>query len=116
MQNLTPCYKVLAMGKVTAFVMVIAAAIAAYGAYLYFTAPHGREIFVRENCNKCHELRGKGLGVIDLTDTVEEHGRAWVKDQITRPRSHEANPGMPSFAHLSEREVKALVDYIEGKE
>jgi mono/diheme cytochrome c family protein len=112
-----PSYKVLvAMGKSAALALVIAAAISALGGYLYVSAPEGGEIFVRENCVKCHKLRGRGLGVIDLSGVVEERGRAWVRDQITRPRAHEPNPGMPSFAHLSHREVEALVDYIEGGE
>lgn len=108
------CYKVLAMGKAVASALIAAVAILAFGVYYYLSAPDGGKIFVRENCNKCHKLRGKGLGVIDLTGVVKERGRGWVKDQITRPRTHYPNPGMPSFGHLSNREVEALVDYLEG--
>ncbi len=90
-------------------------AVAVLAGRYYLTFPDGKEIFIKENCNKCHSLRGEGLGVIDLTGVVKAKGRQYVRDQITRPRTHDPNPGMPSFAYLSGREVNALIDYIEGK-
>jgi hypothetical protein len=39
-----------------------------------------------------------------------------MRDQIRDPRLHEPYPGMPSFAHLSSREIDALVEHItEGR-
>jgi mono/diheme cytochrome c family protein len=101
----------------TNFLRVLLAAVAVltlFGYYFIF-APDGAEIFNRENCIKCHSLKGEGIGLIDLTGVSERRSREWIQDQITNPRLHDPHPGMPSFAHLSDREVAALIDYIEGE-
>ncbi|NIM04857.1 MAG: c-type cytochrome, partial [Armatimonadetes bacterium] len=83
--------------------------------YYFASEPDGAEIFKRENCVKCHSLRGQGIGVRDLTDVANRRSREWMRDQIVNPRLHDPHPGMPSFAHLSRRELSALIDHLEGK-
>jgi mono/diheme cytochrome c family protein len=103
------------MGRRLTVAVSVAAAVAIFIGYYFASAPDGAEIFKRENCVKCHSLRGQGLGVRDLTGVAGRRSRAWIRDQITNPRLHDPHPGMPSFAHLSGREVAALIDYLEGE-
>jgi mono/diheme cytochrome c family protein len=96
-------------------VLLVVFAVLTLMGYYAITEPEGEELFVRENCGKCHTLRGQGLGIINLTGVSESRSRAWMRDQIVNPRLHDPHPGMPSFAHLSDREIAALIDYLEGE-
>jgi cbb3-type cytochrome oxidase cytochrome c subunit len=96
-------------------VVAVITLIGYYVGYYIATASDGAEVFKRENCGKCHSLRGEGIGLIDLTGISGRRSRAWMRDQIVNPRLHDPHPGMPSFAHLSDREIAALIDYIEGE-
>jgi cbb3-type cytochrome oxidase cytochrome c subunit len=102
------------MGRNLAMALIAAAAALVWLGYLGASAPDGAELFVRENCDKCHTLRGEGLGTHNLTGISERRSRTWLRDQIVNPRLHDPHPGMPSFAHLSRREVEALIDYLDG--
>jgi len=104
------------MVKNIAPVMLLVAAVLLLVAYASMKPDDGGKLFVRENCTKCHVLRGQGLGVIDLTHVGKEKSRTWIRDQIRDPSLHNPHPGMPSFADLSHGEVDALVDYIEGEQ
>jgi cytochrome c oxidase subunit II len=85
----------------------------------------GQQLFVRNTCVNCHTIRGVsaanvgpdlthlgsratlGAGVIDNTP---DNLRRWIRDASS------IKPGvlMPAFADLSEAELNALVDYLEG--
>jgi cbb3-type cytochrome oxidase cytochrome c subunit len=103
------------MGMNKALAIIAVAAAMAWLGYYAATVPDGAALFVRENCNKCHTLRGEGLGTHDLTGISGRRSREWMHDQIVNPRLHNPHPGMPSFAHLSCREVEALIDYVRGE-
>lgn len=96
-------------------ILAVAAVVVIFTVYYLASAPDGAELFDLENCVKCHSFRGRGMGVIDLTDVAKRRSRTWIHDQIVNSRLHYPNPGMPSFAHLSRRQINALVDYLEGK-
>lgn len=103
------------MGRRLTVILSAAAAVVIFAVYYLASAPDGAELFRRENCVKCHILRGQGLGVRDLTDVAKRRSRAWIRDQIINPRLHNPHPGMPSFAHLSGREMSALIDHLEAE-
>jgi cytochrome c oxidase subunit II len=85
----------------------------------------GQQVFVQNTCVNCHTIRGVsaanvgpdlthlgsrttlGAGVIDNTP---DNVRRWIRDASS------IKPGvlMPAFADLSEAELNALVDYLEG--
>lgn len=76
--------------------------------------PNGAYLFLHVGCTKCHVLNGVGIGRVDLSDVRNERSRGWVRDQITFPRSHRPDTGMPSFAFLSRSQINALADYVMG--
>ena len=85
----------------------------------------GQQLFVQNTCVNCHTIRGVsaanvgpdlthlgsratlGAGVIDNTP---DNLRRWIRDASS------IKPGvlMPAFADLSEAELNALVDYLDG--
>ncbi len=85
----------------------------------------GQQLFVQNTCVNCHTIRGVsadnvgpdlthlgsratlGAGVIDNTP---DNLHRWIRDASS------IKPGvlMPAFADLSEAELNALVDYLEG--
>ena len=85
----------------------------------------GQELFVQNTCVNCHTIRGVsaanvgpdlthlgsrvtlGAGVIDNTP---DNLRRWIRDASS------IKPGvlMPAFGDLSEAELNALVDYLDG--
>ncbi len=75
--------------------------------------PPGQLIFQRQNCAACHMIAGiGGTAGPDLTRI----GPKWKVDQLTQylknPASVKPATAMPSFAHLSEEELKELTDYL----
>jgi cbb3-type cytochrome oxidase cytochrome c subunit len=77
------------------------------------SGPEGEEIFRREGCTVCHSFGGHG---VDLTGVTERRSDIWIKEQIRYPRIHDPHTGMPSFNHLSDREIEALISYLgEGE-
>lgn len=75
--------------------------------------PPGQLIFQRQNCAACHMIAGiGGTAGPDLTRI----GPKWKVDQLTQylknPASVKPGTAMPSFAHLSEEELKELTDYL----
>jgi cbb3-type cytochrome oxidase cytochrome c subunit len=79
------------------------------------STPEGIEVFVRENCIKCHTFNTIGQGTIDLTNVALTRSEGWIKDQIRDPGLHRSDTGMPSFAHLSGKETNALYEFLVDK-
>ena len=102
------------MGNLFLSAVVVLLLLTVFVGYSLFP-PAGGEIFVRENCDKCHTLRGKGIGVIDLTDVTQRRSRTWIREQIIDGRRHDPQSGMPRFGHLPGKEIKALIDHLEGE-
>ncbi|MCX8117228.1 MAG: cytochrome c [Desulfobacterota bacterium] len=73
----------------------------------------GQLIYQKQNCAACHMIAGiGGTAGPDLTRV----GPKWKAEPLTQylknPASVKAGSAMPSFAHLSEQELKELTDYL----
>lgn len=88
-------------------------------AYLSLSAcsrPDGAEIFKREGCGVCHRFGGDAAdGRVDLAHVAGHRSDTWMKEQIRYPRIHKRDSGMPSFGHLPDGDVEALIEYLKSK-
>jgi cytochrome c2 len=85
------------------------------------SAPPGVEIFQREGCIVCHHIESAahgtvGHGPISLTAVAKRRTDDWIRDHIRNPKLHKPDIGMPSFAHLSGREINALLVFLKTGE
>lgn len=77
-------------------------------------APDGPGLFRREGCIYCHSFKGEGGSMApDLTGVTKRRSKSWIRDQLKNPQKHNPGSKMPSFSHLSRREVSALIKYLE---
>ena len=74
----------------------------------------GRGLFLKVGCTKCHNFKGNGSGIIDLSSVTSRRTDQWIYDQITRPKSHDPNTGMPSFGDLTETEVHSIIGFFHS--
>lgn len=73
----------------------------------------GYGLFMREKCIECHTIKGKGGAAgPNLTTIGKKRDRAYLREQIKNPASHNQNTAMPSFKHLPDRDLDALADYL----
>ncbi len=78
-------------------------------------APPGEAVFTAQGCRSCHKLNGAGGDIgPDLTHVGSRRTAEWIEQQIKDPRSHFPDSPMPSFARLSPKDMKALVDFLSG--
>jgi cbb3-type cytochrome oxidase cytochrome c subunit len=75
----------------------------------------GAGLFQAEGCVKCHVYRGTGSGIIDLSDVTSYREDEWIHNQIMDPKRNDPNSGMPSFGHLTEAEVSAIIQFLHSK-
>jgi cbb3-type cytochrome oxidase cytochrome c subunit len=80
----------------------------------------GHEIFIREGCVVCHYKRSPvhglvGHGTVDLTGIAGRRSDVWLREHIQYPKVHDSDIGMPGFAHLSAREITALIDFLKDE-
>ncbi len=75
----------------------------------------GKSLFDTQGCLACHSLNLAG-GV--LAPALENVGlrrdEGWLKEHFIEPQKLVPGTFMPSFAHLSEREIDALVAYMKS--
>ena len=76
-------------------------------------APDGAKIFKKE-CAACHNFKGFGGSICPaLTDVKHRRSDAWIRQQLRDPSVNKPDSRMPSFERLSDKEVQALIDYLE---
>lgn len=73
----------------------------------------GETVFKTQGCSACHTINGIG-GKIgpDLTKVGSRRDREWIEEQIKDPKSHNPASMMPSYAHLPQKDLEALIDYL----
>lgn len=75
----------------------------------------GAEVFRKEGCLGCHRFKGVGGGICpDLTDIKNRRSDAWIIQQIKDPGINDPNSKMPSYPHMKEKEIKAVLDYLKS--
>ena len=75
----------------------------------------GEAVFRAQGCSACHKLNGVGGDIgPDLTHVGSTRPPDWIKQQLENPRSHFPNSPMPSFAKLSPKDMKDLVDFLSS--
>lgn len=79
----------------------------------FMSVPDGEVIFRREGCVGCHSVRGLGgMAGPELTVAARRRSYLWLRRQIRYPRSHNPQSRMPSYQHLKEAELCALIRYL----
>ena len=76
----------------------------------------GRELINSLGCKGCHQVEGAGgkLGP-SLDDIGERYNKEEIAKHITDPKSFNPNSMMPSYGHLKEEDLEALVKYLDTK-
>lgn len=75
----------------------------------------GEGVFKNNGCSACHMINGIGGRVgPDLSKVGSRRDKEWLEEQIKNPKSHNPDSIMPGFAHLPERDIKDIVDYLSG--
>lgn len=76
----------------------------------------GQQLFKTLGCTECHTTTGavSNKQGPDLAQTHENRSREWIYIQLVSPQTHNPHSIMPPFAHLSDQNIKLMVDYIEG--
>ncbi|GAB4390380.1 MAG: hypothetical protein Kow0025_21980 [Thermodesulfovibrionales bacterium] len=92
----------------------VALALAGYAGWYYLTAPDGGELFRKMGCIRCHVFRGVGEGDIDISSVSRKWSRARIMEHIRDPARTDPDIAMPSFAFLSDRELRALAEYLSS--
>lgn len=77
-------------------------------------APDGAKLFRKEGCVNCHRFKGVGGSIgPDLTDVTSRRTDQFIRQQLHDSSMNNPNSAMPSFKHLSDKEVQALIDYLK---
>jgi len=75
----------------------------------------GSLLFKEKGCIQCHSFNGVGgrMGP-DLTAVGARLSAKQIRDYIKNPAAQNPKARMPTFSHLSEVEIEALVSYFES--
>ncbi|MFQ6001694.1 MAG: cbb3-type cytochrome c oxidase subunit II [Anaerolineae bacterium] len=85
----------------------------------------GHEVFRREGCFFCHSMEGRELtaevspllGLVrsgpDLLFEAGLHTDDWHLAHLLNPKAINPRSAMPSYAHLSDQEMKALIAFLQ---
>lgn len=75
--------------------------------------PDGEKLF-SENCAICHGARGEGGIGPNLQVELQRNSRTQVFQTIRGGRLNTNRPSMPAWAHLGDKAIQALVEFIES--
>lgn len=73
----------------------------------------GQKLYQSLGCSNCHMINGVG-GTTgpDLTAVGSRRDREWLLGHFKDPKAYVPNSAMPSFGHLSEKDLNDLTDYM----
>lgn len=73
----------------------------------------GRELLNALGCKACHQLEGSGGSLGPALDGVGQRLSAeQINKQIAEPSTANPSTMMPSYAHIPEEDLKALVEFL----
>jgi cbb3-type cytochrome oxidase cytochrome c subunit len=90
---------------------------------LPFTSPalaagdevRGRELINSSGCKGCHKIEGQGGSLGPALDGVGKRlTPEQLRQQLVNPKARNPSSTMPSFSHLPNKDIQALVDFLEG--
>lgn len=74
----------------------------------------GAELFNSLGCKGCHSLAGSGGSLGPALDKVGQSlSEKQIHEKLVNPKGSNPNSIMPAYAHLSEADLKALVEFLE---
>ncbi len=73
----------------------------------------GQKLYQSLGCSNCHMINGVG-GTTgpDLTAVGSRRDREWLLGHFKDPKAYVPNSAMPSYGHLSEKDLNDLTDYM----
>jgi mono/diheme cytochrome c family protein len=75
----------------------------------------GKELVNSSGCKGCHKIDGMGGSLGPALDRVGKRlSAAQILQQLKNPKARNPSSMMPSFSHLSQKDLQALVDYLES--
>ncbi|NOX20878.1 MAG: c-type cytochrome [Nitrospirae bacterium] len=84
------------------------------GLLLTGCAKNGRQIMEKEGCFSCHRYKGYGADICpDLTEITKNRSDEFIIQQLKDPGKNFPDSKMPSYNHLSDNEIKAILDYLK---
>jgi mono/diheme cytochrome c family protein len=73
-----------------------------------------RNLINSQGCKACHTLDGNGGVIAGSFEAMRNKlTRAQVRSQLVNPERKHGNDKIPDFSHLSEKEIDALVYFIQ---
>jgi ubiquinol-cytochrome c reductase cytochrome b subunit len=78
----------------------------------------GQKLFQTLGCAQCHNTTGepghKQGPDLSVSLSDKKVTRDWLSGQILNPKKHNLNTVMPSFNHLADHQVNALIAFLEN--
>ena len=77
----------------------------------------GEKLYKTLGCTECHTANGttsNKQGPDLYTAKANNRTRDWMHTQLIAPQEHNAKTIMPPYAHLSEKNVNLLLNYLDG--
>jgi ubiquinol-cytochrome c reductase cytochrome b subunit len=89
---------------------------AAAGAPAVEPSSEGEQLVKTLGCLGCHTIGGEGgkVGPDLSAEGSKGRSREWLAEQIINPKSHNPASVMPAFNALEDRQLNALVQYLQG--
>lgn len=77
----------------------------------------GAKLFSSQGCLACHTIGGQGgdVGPNLSNEASRGHSNDWLQKQIRDPKAHNPSTAMPAFSSLSDKQVNALVDFLQSQ-
>ena len=74
----------------------------------------GKELINSSGCKGCHKIDGKGGALGPALDGVGKRlSAAQLRQKLVNPKAKNPSSMMPSFSYLPQKDLQALVDYLE---
>jgi mono/diheme cytochrome c family protein len=75
----------------------------------------GKKVYMTYRCAECHSINGAGgSGGPNLTYVGSKRSREFLHAQIREPKKINSNTNMPSFKEMPEKDMDALLDYLQS--
>jgi decaprenylphospho-beta-D-ribofuranose 2-oxidase len=70
----------------------------------------GEQLFYGIGCTGCHSVTKPDNSI----SAAHKRTPQWLREQLVSPQTHNPQTSMPSYARLSERNIRLLIEYLQG--